>query len=314
MPTSPTSKSALISGAAKDDALGQDGDFTFTINDLLANDPGGAAKLGAGQFFFGDTAEDRLHQDTYLANHGITDNHNGTYTIQDDAIDFNYFVQIGNKGTWSEAHVDVTAPEPVQPTYHTGEALFIENFDGYAREVDYGTWGTVNLSTGIVGGPAAGHAWAVADGNGGWSGVHGEIVQEHLGGGDNNWLDTQNSPGGINITNWFVDPNGDDFLVSFDLGIRDFGTGPMQEVQHNATLDVLIDGQVAKHITYDEVLAAAGNQTGQMAHFDFVVDGGNAGQPSGHQIGFVDTTPQVDGGNYIGFSLDSIHVNDWLLV
>jgi hypothetical protein len=49
----PTDKSATTSGAAKDDALGQDGDFTFAIADLLANDPGGAAKLGTGgQFFF----------------------------------------------------------------------------------------------------------------------------------------------------------------------------------------------------------------------------------------------------------------------
>ena len=33
------------------------GDFTFTIADLLANDPGGAAKVNVNtQFFFGDTA------------------------------------------------------------------------------------------------------------------------------------------------------------------------------------------------------------------------------------------------------------------
>ena len=39
MATSPTSKSAPLSGAAKDDAVGLNGDYTFTIADLLANDP-----------------------------------------------------------------------------------------------------------------------------------------------------------------------------------------------------------------------------------------------------------------------------------
>ena len=36
----------------------------------------------------------------------------GTYTHWSGATDFQYFVQIGNKGTWSQADVDVTAPEP----------------------------------------------------------------------------------------------------------------------------------------------------------------------------------------------------------
>jgi len=40
MATSKTSQSASVSGVAKDDHLGQDGDFTFTISDLLANDGG----------------------------------------------------------------------------------------------------------------------------------------------------------------------------------------------------------------------------------------------------------------------------------
>ena len=39
MATSPTSKSALQSGAAKDDHVGDNGDYVFTIADLLGNDP-----------------------------------------------------------------------------------------------------------------------------------------------------------------------------------------------------------------------------------------------------------------------------------
>ena len=58
------------------------------------------------------------------------------------------------------------------------------------------------------------------------------------------------------------------------------------------------------------VLAKAGGAE-QMAHFEYVVDGGDA--PAGHNISFVDVTPQVDGGNYVGFALDTIQVHDWLI-
>ena len=47
-----------------------------------------------------------------MAAHGIIDNGDGTFSLAEDATDFNYFVQIGNKGTWSIAAVDVTVPEP----------------------------------------------------------------------------------------------------------------------------------------------------------------------------------------------------------
>src|SRR4051812_22129966 len=126
MGTSPSTKSALLSGAAKDDTLGQDGVFTFTISDLLGNDPGGAAKADiTKQFFFGDTAADQKNQVQYLIDHGIKDNGDGSYTVE-AGHDFNYFVQMGNKGTWSTAHVDVAdapEPEPVVPTNHDPVAV-----------------------------------------------------------------------------------------------------------------------------------------------------------------------------------------------
>src|SRR5262245_28441730 len=100
MATSPTSKSATQSGAAKDDVVGLDGHYTFKIAGLLANDPGGANKIGVGQFFCGNTAADQADQAGYLAKHGIIDNHDGSFTLTSAATDFSYFVQIGNKGTW----------------------------------------------------------------------------------------------------------------------------------------------------------------------------------------------------------------------
>jgi len=146
MATSPTTKSALQSGAAKDDAIGQDGHFTFTIKDLLANDPGGAAKVDVGtQFFFGDHPPGNgiptiVEQVKYLADHGITANVvDGKFVSFDIGADadpsFNYFVQIGNKGTWSQANVDVTAPapDPVVDQHHNGALAAEWTFENYTQ-------------------------------------------------------------------------------------------------------------------------------------------------------------------------------------
>src|SRR5262245_15505401 len=160
MATSSTSQSALRSGAAKDDVVGQDGDFTFTINELLANDPGGAAKVDLGsQFFFGSSAADQSDQAKYLLDHGlekISDADGGTYRITDHALDFDYFVQIGNKGTWSRAHVDVVdRPDAPVDTHHAGELLFSEDFDSYATgdNLSHGSWTEANLGNGPADGP-----------------------------------------------------------------------------------------------------------------------------------------------------------------
>ena len=134
MATSPTTKSAATSGAAKDDAIGNDGVFHYSYSEmlskLLANDPGGANKL-ADHFFFGDAtvAHDANggiptveQQATYLESLGIDVTLSGSganaqfvsFDISATAQDFNYMVQIGNKGTWSMANVDIAdRPDPV---------------------------------------------------------------------------------------------------------------------------------------------------------------------------------------------------------
>jgi hypothetical protein len=313
MATSKTSQSASVSGVAKDDTLGHDGDFTFTVADLLAND-GGSVKNVADHFVFGTTQADWNDQATYLTNHGITANADGTYTINSDGLDFQYMIQTGNKGTWSTANVDVTAPEPVD-THHAGDLLFSEDFDTYTNLDNNLTWDTVNLTNGPATGPSVGHSWAIMGDDNQWHGVTGEVVQGNLPdsiestSGDF-WLDTQNSPGGIDISNWFVDPTGGEFRLSFDLGIHDFGDGPKAETAQNAMLNVLVDGNLVDTIDYSEVLAKAGGVE-QMGHFEYVVDGGDAS--AGHNISFVDVTPQVDGGNYVGFALDTIQVHDWII-
>lgn len=133
MGTSTTSNSAQNSGAAKDDVVGLNGDYDFTIADLLKNDPGGAAKVDVTkQFFFGnitDYAGGKYGavvngiptldaQKAYLLDHGITVKidpvtHNWmSFDIGEHGQDFDYMVQIGNKGTWSSAHVDVVGTPP----------------------------------------------------------------------------------------------------------------------------------------------------------------------------------------------------------
>jgi hypothetical protein len=322
MAKSPTDKSAQTSGAAKDDVVGAHNDFTFTIHDLLANDPGGALKSGiigdapGSQFFFGSTAADQHDQKGYLEAHGIIDNHDGTYTLKSgsDTLDFDYFVQIGNKGTWSQAHVDVVdRPDAPPPVVHHGDGdlLFLENFDTYASSgnLSHGSWGEVNLGIGSLQPDGTNHGWAIDQG-GQWASVSGEIAQTSP---DNFWLDTQNSPGGIDMTNWFVDPTGGDFHLSFELGIRDFGSGPKMETDPSAVLKVLVDNKEVGSVSYQNVLSKAG--TDHMAHFDFTYDGnGSAATPTGHNISFVDATPPTDGGNYVGFMLDNIQVHDWLVV
>ena len=118
MATSPTTKSAPLSGAAKDDVVGLNGDFNFTIADLLDNDPGGAAKVNVTkQFFFGDSTGRWWHPDHRLTGRlpPSARHHRApqcrpeafvSFDIRVGATDIKYFVQIGNKGTWSQADVE----------------------------------------------------------------------------------------------------------------------------------------------------------------------------------------------------------------
>ena len=241
--------------------------------------------------------------------------------------DFHYFVQIGNKGTWSQAAVDVTAPEP-EPvvTDHKGALLFQDNFDNYASLVDYGSWDQVDLSTrgvtvaidGVeqVGGGAWAtmpNGWGGSGANTVWGQAPGEIVQTDAATSGGSWLDTQHSPGGIEIANWFADPTADGkFVVSFDLGIHDFGTGLMEETGDDAVFNVLIDDKVVGSYTYDQVfqtaLAQKGAGTEKMAHFEIEVT--DADPLAGHNISFEDITPSE--GHYVGFMLDTVQVWDFV--
>jgi hypothetical protein len=304
MAQAPTSKQVPINNAAKDDALGADGVYTFKIADLLANDPGGAAKLDlTKQFFFGSTAADQADQAGYMKAHGIVDNHDGTFTLNSSAIDFDYFVQIGNKGTWSEAHVDVTAPPA--PTGHAGNALFIENFDSYTAGADHGSWQQSAITT-PTDGPAAGHYWANKAADGSWVGVtDGELLKApELVTSGNQSLDTQNSPGRVDMFNWFVDPTGGKAQLTFDIAKQNWGSASTTD--SNAAFQFKVDGNVVAEVHAGDLVEANHMYS---YHVEFDVAGGPG---AGHQIELVDVTPGAND-HITGFAVDSIHINDWIV-
>ncbi len=305
MTQTPFKKQVPINNAAKDDTVGTvDGVHTFSINDLLANDPGGAAKVSIGtQFFFGDdpTKSSPADQAAYMAEHGIvkiSDDNGGTYDIGVGATDFNYFVQIGNSGTWSEAHVTVNAPVP-----HTGVDLFTENFDGYAGQMFQDHGATVfevtdlNVASGWSG---AGHTELGADGYGG--------VPATSGGAGGFWLDTQNSPGGVDISHGFIDNTapvaGKTSVLSFDVAKQSLDyQGQHYATDPNAAFTFKIDG-VAVATVHASDLAISD----QMYHFDFNI-AAYADPGIQHTLELVDTSPDA----YTGFSIDSIHIHDWII-
>jgi hypothetical protein len=301
MAQSPTSNSTPLNNAAKDDAVGLDGNYTFTIADLLANDPGGAAKVDVDtQFFFGSTPEDQANQAQYLLDHGITDNGDGTYTIEAGATDFQYFVQIGNKGTWSIADVDVTAPVP-----HAGDLLFWEDFDGYINNVDNPLFGVVDLNVANDWTGAA-HTELGANGYGGIATTSGDATSAY-------WLDTQNSPGPINISHEFTDTTdavgGVTSKLSFDIAIQSLDyNGQHYETGPNASIQFRMDG-----VTVAQINAADFESFNTMKHVEVNI-GDYANDGATHTLELVDVTVGPGSDNlFTGFAVDSIQINDWIV-
>jgi hypothetical protein len=297
MGTSPTSTSAPLSNAAKADTIGFDGDFTFTKADLLANDAGGAR---ANTFFFGHGDNGGLTQEQYMTLHGITyDVASDTYTAHGG--DFEYSVQIGNKGTYSTAQVDVAEA-------HAGAELFSENFDGYTGQT-FKTNGVVASAEVDL---AAQHGWTGTE-NGG--AAHTELgVTDVLGGIDatsgDRWLDTQNTPGGIDISHTFTDTtaaiDGKTAVLSFDIAKMDVKWDANNYVTDpNASFEFRVDGSVVAQID-----AADFANFNEMKHFDIAIEGSDYSSGTTHTIELVDTTATD---HYFGFAIDSIQINDWVV-
>lgn len=302
-----TSTSVAVNNAAKDDTVTTS---IFTINQLLNNDPGGAMKTPP-QFFFGDTAADQADQAAYMLEHGIfkiSDLDGGTYGLLNGATDFSYFVQIGNKGTWSQADVDVNLPPVLEP--HEGGNLFVENFDGYTAETQQtyydppgvAVFASVDLNA-ASGWTGASYSELGADGYGTIETTSGTQPTAF-------WLDTQNSPGQINISHTFTDDTdpilGKTSILQFDVAKQNLDyLNTHYETAATATLDFLIDGAVVKTITMADLATF-----NDMYHFVVGIDQYADLGDDTHVLTIQDTSPDAA---WTGFSVDSIKITDWVL-
>lgn len=259
-----SSKSATVNSAAKDDTLVS---YTFTKEDLLANDPGGALK----------------NMDTMIIDDpNVVDNGDGTYTYSGPADGtFSYSVQMAS-GTWSTAEVSFDVPcDP-----HAGDQLFFDNFSSYTTAQ---LWGTADLSSG--GWTSTGSATeVVADG------YQGVLTGDSITGGTY-WLDSAGSPGGIDIETSVNDANGGQAQIVLNVATQQFGT---YTTDPNTELDIIWNGVTVGSITASDFDAA-----NAFEDFSFVVDS-NTGSNS---LQIVDTNTN----SYVGFAIDSVQVNDWLI-
>ena len=303
------------SGTSDNDIVGANGNYTFTIADLLKND----VNAKASTFFFGDGL-DALKQTEYMTAHHITDNHNGTYTAA-AGFDFDYSVWTGKGlcGSFSNADVDVKdAPPPV--VGHLGASLFSENFDYYGGD-------TINDPSNGQTVAEVSNLTAIAN----WTGAeHSELGVSGYGGitasSGAKWLDTQNSPGGINISHAFDDNTkapavkllpgqtepahaGASAILSFDIGTQsvDFN-GQHYATDPNASFVFKIDGN-----TVATFHASDFANPNQLQHFDIDIGGAADGYTSGdthHTLSLVDTSEHA---GYAGFAVDSIQIHDWIV-
>jgi hypothetical protein len=123
------------------------------------------------------------------------------------------------------------------------------------------------------------------------------------------WLDTQNSPGQINISHEFTDTtaavDGKTSVLSFDIGIQSLDyLGNHYETNPDASFEFRIDGKVVADFDWSDF-----NTANEMQHFDIdITDYAAAGDT--HTLSLVDTSPTAD---FTGFSVDSIQINDWVL-
>jgi hypothetical protein len=289
MAQTPSSKTTLHNNAAKDDVVGKHGDFTFTIADLLHNDPGHHKIDPTTQFYFGDSP-DPSDQVRYLLNHGIVDNFDGTYTITQFAQDIDYHVEI--KGTWSEAHVDVIRPA------HEGAAYFADGFDFY----------TSNPVSGEVDLGSVGNGYTNLNGHKASDIVHSGVDGVTSSAGSGYWLDTH----GLDVSRVFTDgtpaiAGGKSAELDFDIAIQNFvaadGSHHATTLDPHAAFEFKVDGHVVAKVTAAELHASVPD--GTMEHFqvEFGYDPHHVGND--HVLEMVDLSKPAAA----GFALD---IHDWI--
>jgi len=257
----PTGTSAINNGAAKDDTVTLPGDGIIALDQILANDPGSA-----------------IYQDLELVVTGtgsvVYDPDSETFQVTGDVSSFVYTIRLAN-GTYSTA--TVTLEEEGGPGT-LGSVLFEDTFSGYALNGF-----SADLSTNSWTGDTL--VEIVADG---YMGIVGPEA-------DGYWLDTQASPGGLDISHVVNDTG--QAQIEFTAAYQQFDGWVV-----TGALEFLWNGVVVKSITTADFAAA-----NQFLEFSVVVDS---------DIDGVNTLQIRDTGtdSWVGFALDSVTVNDWIVV
>ena len=141
----------------------------------------------------------------------------------------------------------------------------------------------------------------------GMSGVLGLIVATT----GNQWLDTQNTPGGIDISHTFTDGTGPvggkTSVLSFDIAKMDVNwDGHQYQTDPNASFAFKVDGATVKSFTASDF-----TDVNKMHHFDVDI-AGYANLGAQHTLELVDMTDPAHT-NYFGFAIDLVQVHDWIV-
>ena len=259
----PTSNSAMHNGAAKDDTITLPDDGIIALDQILANDPGSA-----------------IYQDLELVVTGtgsvVYDPDSETFQVEGDVSSFVYTIRLAN-GTYSTATVTL---EDDEGPGTLADVLFEDTFSGYTL-----TGFSADLSTNSWTGTTS--AEIVADG---YEGIVGPDA-------DGYWLDTQASPGGIDISHVVQDANAGNALISFTAAYQQFDAWVV-----TGELEFLWNGVVVKSISTADFAAA-----NQFLDFSVVVNSDVDGE------NILQIRDTGDPSN-VGFALDSVTVNDWIIV
>ncbi len=120
------------------------------------------------------------------------------------------------------------------------------------------------------------------------------------------WLDTQNTPGQVNISHNFIDTTaaiaGATAVLSFDIARQDLVyKGTSYETDLGAKFQVLIDGVVVAEVNYSDLANA-----NEFTHYTVNIPG-YAALGNSHTITLDDASTNSD---VTGFSIDNVEIKD----
>lgn len=256
------------SNAAKDDTLSLPG--TYKFSDLLANDAGSA------EFF-------SFNAVTGANGAGVHDNHDGTFTVDVGVTSFQYEITTGHgNGTHSVATVQVKPSDELVKNWS-----FEDN--------------TAN--------PVADGGYAINQSIAGWTtdpGSHNlEVVEktyENVGTGtnasDGHWLDTQASPGAIDISQVISGLNaGQHAQMTFKVAAENIASYG-QQTTDNESVDIMFGDKFMQTITLADFTKNG------------VTDFNNFHTFTANIVGGADDTLRIvsHGSANVGFAVDSVSI------